>query len=391
MKDSRISGRFAALLAVAALASAPAALAASVDPTFSAGNPQCSDFGLIGLNIDSPKAGGQHSDGTLTVSIVQTQTAGPIVSWSSNIGVDSVIVKGGNGSGGGGDPGSNVYTYSPESTGDSNLVPPNGTGLSHVEFCYDTGDDNPPPQTCAEQNATSPDTDDDGVVDACDNCPTVMNSDQTDSDSNGVGDACEPSPPPPTCSEQNASSPDSDGDGIVDACDNCPAVANSDQADTNGNGMGDACEESKDGSPPLDDNPPPAGPDTTPPPGDQPAGESAPADEGGQAVLGERVSSANARLMAATGCASRPFTARVTGNGVARVVFVLDGKRLAAVGRPNSKGAFTLRINPARYRVGVHRLVATVEFKASTRTSSRKLRASFQRCARRLIAPRFTG
>lgn len=36
-----------------------------------------------------------------------------------------------------------------------------------------------------------PDTDDDGVVDSSDNCPTVSNADQTDSDVDGRGDACD--------------------------------------------------------------------------------------------------------------------------------------------------------------------------------------------------------
>jgi hypothetical protein len=40
-----------------------------------------------------------------------------------------------------------------------------------------------------------PDSDSDGVVDACDNCPTVPNASQTDTDDNGVGDACQPQPP----------------------------------------------------------------------------------------------------------------------------------------------------------------------------------------------------
>lgn len=35
---------------------------------------------------------------------------------------------------------------------------------------------------------------------------------------------------------------DGDGDGVVNACDNCPTIANADQADANGNGAGDACE-----------------------------------------------------------------------------------------------------------------------------------------------------
>jgi hypothetical protein len=39
------------------------------------------------------------------------------------------------------------------------------------------------------------DTDADGIVSACDNCPAVYNPDQTDSDNDGVGDACDETPP----------------------------------------------------------------------------------------------------------------------------------------------------------------------------------------------------
>jgi hypothetical protein len=35
---------------------------------------------------------------------------------------------------------------------------------------------------------------------------------------------------------------DTDGDGVVDVCDNCPAVPNDDQADGNNDGAGDACQ-----------------------------------------------------------------------------------------------------------------------------------------------------
>jgi hypothetical protein len=39
---------------------------------------------------------------------------------------------------------------------------------------------------------TDPDADDDGVVDADDNCPQTANSAQTDGDGDGLGDACDP-------------------------------------------------------------------------------------------------------------------------------------------------------------------------------------------------------
>jgi len=58
------------------------------------------------------------------------------------------------------------------------------------------------------------DTDDDGVIDACDNCPATPSPDQTDSD----------------------------GDGRGNVCDNCPGVPNVNQADFDGDGLGDACD-----------------------------------------------------------------------------------------------------------------------------------------------------
>ena len=119
---------------------------------------------------------------------------------------------------------------------------------------------------------------------------------------------------------------------------------------------------------------------------------SAPASgEGNQLVLGERVSAGTARLISATGCASRTFSARVRGSQIKRVVFRLDGKRIGTVTKRNKAGLYALRINPAKYRIGVHRLVVTVTFKSASRTKARTLRASFQRCANRLVAPRFTG
>ncbi|MCX2978452.1 hypothetical protein EYC82_13885 [Halieaceae bacterium IMCC11814] len=68
------------------------------------------------------------------------------------------------------------------------------------------------------------DRDEDGELNALDNCPSVSNSDQTDTDDNGVGDACEA-----------ADLTDTDGDGIPDATDNCILIANPDQTPSNNN------------------------------------------------------------------------------------------------------------------------------------------------------------
>ncbi|MCX6830105.1 MAG: PKD domain-containing protein [candidate division Zixibacteria bacterium] len=75
--------------------------------------------------------------------------------------------------------------------------------------------------------AGTPDTDNDGIINACDNCPSVANPDQADNDHDGLGDLCDP---------------DDDNDGIPDLTDNCPMIANPDQHDSDADGIGDACD-----------------------------------------------------------------------------------------------------------------------------------------------------
>jgi hypothetical protein len=107
-----------------------------VVPTEVPGNARCPE-GLTELKVGNggPPVDGTFTDGTLSVTIDVRDTAeGQVFDWMSNIGVDVVIVKGG--------PNSNVYTYDPESTGDTGLhapVNPSGmfAGLSHISFCYD--------------------------------------------------------------------------------------------------------------------------------------------------------------------------------------------------------------------------------------------------------------
>jgi hypothetical protein len=87
------------------------------------------------------------------------------------------------------------------------------------------------------------DTDGDGWADAVDNCPNSCNAHQRDADGDGIGDVCDPDPGcggegQPVC-EQSC---DTDNDGILNALDNCPNVYNPQQLDANKNGTGDCCD-----------------------------------------------------------------------------------------------------------------------------------------------------
>lgn len=75
------------------------------------------------------------------------------------------------------------------------------------------------------------DDDNDGIVNANDNCRNANNPDQLDTDGDGLGNACDD---------------DDDNDGVPDAADNCPLVANSNQADSDGDGAGDICDTDQD-------------------------------------------------------------------------------------------------------------------------------------------------
>lgn len=104
-------------------------------PIYVAGNPTCTDLGYAhGFKVDPPNAGTYSIDGVHTVTVA---TDGVYFDWTSTIGIDAVISKGG--------PNANQYVYDPpaESFGDTGLHSPiNATndkpyGLSHIEFCYD--------------------------------------------------------------------------------------------------------------------------------------------------------------------------------------------------------------------------------------------------------------
>ena len=76
------------------------------------------------------------------------------------------------------------------------------------------------------------DSDEDGVPDDTDNCPSIANPGQVDQDLDGLGNVCDL---------------DLDGDDVPNPGDNCPNIANTDQDDLDGDGVGDACDTDTDG------------------------------------------------------------------------------------------------------------------------------------------------
>jgi uncharacterized repeat protein (TIGR01451 family) len=110
-----------------------------------------------------------------------------------------------------------------------------------------------------------------------------------------------------------------------------------------------------------------------------------------QILLPERVTPGSANLAGPTGCAAKAFSARVRGTKVQSVTFILDGKVLKRFTKLNASGLYAVRIDPAKLRIGVHRLVVNVTFQQGSATKPKTMRLSFQRCARKLAAPRFTG
>jgi hypothetical protein len=132
------------------------------------------------------------------------------------------------------------------------------------------------------------DTDEDGIKDILDNCPSVSNPAQTDTDGDGQGNACDTDDDNDGVPDVNDCAPldaavwrsvilyiDNDNDGYDEGTqlvcygavvptgfsestlgkDNCPSVSNPDQTDTDGDGQGNACDtdDDNDGVPDVND------------------------------------------------------------------------------------------------------------------------------------------
>jgi hypothetical protein len=133
--------------------------------------------------------------------------------------------------------------------------------------------------------------------------------------------------------------------------------------------------------------PPPSNPPETPP-NTPPSSTPDTPPAGGGEVLPESIVSGRAQLRGPSGCVKNTFQARVSGRSIASVTFYVDGRRVKKV---NRGGTFNIKVNPKRYGLGRHKIVALVRFRAESGTKARRLPLTFRRCAQGAVAPRFTG
>jgi plastocyanin len=96
------------------------------------------------------------------------------------------------------------------------------------------------------------------------------------------------------------------------------------------------------------------------------------------------------KLSGPTSCVSSRFTARVTGQNIARVVFYLDGKRVKTLTKPNHGKQFTLTLTPKQIGSHVRHIKAVVTYKPATKTKPKTLRMTAQVCPAH-VKPFFTG
>jgi hypothetical protein len=80
---------------------------------------------------------------------------------------------------------------------------------------------------------------------------------------------------------------------------------------------------------------------------------------------------------------------KVTATGVSRVVFTLDGKRIATLSGKNRGNSFGVLIKPGKLKRGSHRVLARITYLSSLKLSPKTMRVVFSRCAR--ATPQFTG
>jgi hypothetical protein len=107
-------------------------------------------------------------------------------------------------------------------------------------------------------------------------------------------------------------------------------------------------------------------------------------------VPGPAVPDASAKLRGPSGCVSRLFRATVSGDGIARVDFLLDGRLYRRITASGGRTRFSIKIDPRLQSTAAHRVSARVRFRGSAHTPTRTLRLVYVSCPRDSV-PRFAG
>jgi hypothetical protein len=100
------------------------------------------------------------------------------------------------------------------------------------------------------------------------------------------------------------------------------------------------------------------------------------------------------RLRAPQGCVRTRFRVSIKSAGVHSVTFYLDGHKLKTLTYKNAhSGLLSLQIDPSKWKVGVHRVLAKITMTApgATKAKTASRTARVVRCRPAVLTPKFTG
>jgi uncharacterized repeat protein (TIGR01451 family) len=113
-----------------------------------------------------------------------------------------------------------------------------------------------------------------------------------------------------------------------------------------------------------------------------------------QAIAPTKVTrvSGSAKLRGPGSCPTgRTSRAIVTGKRIAKVTFLVDGRRVRTVTRADKQGRWILPLRVSSLRAGAHVITARVQYTAATGNATKTMRITFTKCAARSVSPQFTG
>jgi hypothetical protein len=365
-----------------ATAGAGPARAAAVAPTVHPGNVNsCADIepGTHGVTIEAPTGHGGFDDGTLSGAYTVSNDETTFEWASSTVPVSFVVIKGGTDA--------NVYRYS-DAMSDSGLVSPANNGdklpaISHVLLCYS---EQPPPPPAKGRIVIEKKTVPAGADHQFGFHPSENLSSSDFLLADGGEKVFESSPGTyavhelPTKGWTLTKLSCDDADSTVSDATATIALAPGETVVCTFTNSKDAVDNPPVDNPPVD-NPIVNRPVNLPPAVPAAAAVAPAAVAPAQAVKGTRVARGTARLRLPR-CGATRARVTVTGSPMRRIVFSVNGRRVA-----------TVVIRAGRRSVAVSLPIGAVSARVTFRNGApaRTLHARTRRCAGRAVRPQFTG